>query len=227
MHSSLKKAIALAIVGCALIAGEASATWIRVLFVEHTDGSGRDMAAIQQVWGGNGPWNTTDPNLGAFFGNYTTNYSVSNVTAHTISLTFDLYADQSDPQSGAAQANIGAYNFFDPASGALTATLEVSQASEHVTVAYASAIGGATLMPLANATPIDGVPALLGIDDVFGGADGRYLPVCDTNGCPDGRFPLGLGVAVTRIPEPMTLALVAVMALGARAARRRSSDRRT
>lgn len=214
MHKLLEKSLAAAILSCALCVGEASASWIRVLFVEYADGSQRDMEAIQQSFGGPGPWTTTDPDLGDFFRAYTANYSVSRTAAHSISLAFDLYSIQSDPQSGPGQANIGRYNIFDPASGALTAALEVAQAQERVTVDYASALGGGMLSPLPNAVRIDGWPSQW---------PDWYLPICD-NGCESGRFPLGFGVAVTRVPEPGTIALWSAVILGAFAARRRRHD---
>lgn len=126
-------------------------------------------------------------------------------------------------------ADVGQYNFFNPGTDVLTALLSIQQLAEHVTISYVSVNPATPVAPLPGGHRIDGVAPAQDVDDMFGSsADGTYIPVCDTLQCVDSRsnsiFPLGLGLGVTRIPEPSTFALL-IAAWGSLMVRARSGAR--
>lgn len=221
------RALMVPIVLCMLLAAEnASASWIRYLLVEQ--GSNRPMEVVEQAWGGTGPWTAEDPGIPGFFSSYADNPVISNLTPSSVTISFNLFKDPDDPSTGAGIADVAAYNFFEQGTNVLTATLEVSQSLERVTIAYLSALGGSALTPFAGGTSIDGIAPFDGINVPFGS-----LPVCgDGFGqCAGSRtgniFPLGLFVEVTRVPEPAVIpllgsALFAAVAVG-QLSRRRSA----
>lgn len=206
--------------------GNASATWIRYLLVEHAD-PGRPMQLQEQVSQG-GDWFTGDPNTELFFGRYAENVTVSDITSRTFTLAFDLFLNPDDHTQGVATADTGRFNFFKKGSSDLTALLEITQDESRVTLTYRSLLGGPALPALPGGVWVDGIGSI-DEENARWGFDLCAESCADARrGGPDGEesiFPLGLFFSVARIPEPPAAPLLA-LALLVLVCSRRWSQRR-
>jgi|APMI01.1.fsa_nt_gi hypothetical protein len=201
------------------VAAPASASWIRYLVLEHTGQAGAPIELKQQTLAGGGVWYENDPNVGQFFGNYVDNFSVIASGPGRLSFGFDLYKDPNDPSlTEYAIADTGAYNFYERGTNVLAAYLTISQSLAHVTVDYLSTSSGSALLPIIGGVHVDGVLSAFAARNAYG------YPICDSITCTESRvgniFPLGLLIEVARVPEPMTVPMVAA-ALGVMALLRR------
>lgn len=226
MKKSMRALLGFFAIGVLFASGNASA-WIRFALLEHPPGSNQPMQVEQQVWRGAGPWRAGDPRIPQYFSGYVDAPEISNLTPSSVSFAFNLFKDPDDASKGAASADVGNYNFFEQGTNILTATLEISQSQERVTIEYLSALGGAALVRLPGGTSIDGIEKSYNVNDRF-----DSIPVCgsELGECAQSRigpiYPPGLYIQVARIPEPAVIpllgsALFAAMAVG-RFSRRRS-----